>query len=315
MMSNHNRYICLDTESAQSFSRGHNELIELSVYNTDFEEIYNHRFKPATLRRWDSKIHHITPAMVKDEVKFADCRGEIQQLFDNAESIIGFAINNDIGALSREGIRGLGDKRIFELRELYWYCVGRHSGSKLYSGPGLTKCAEELGVPVIQEEVHSAGGDTKVTLNFFFTLLRRFRDAEMPAADLKADFETIASELLRRTKEEKFRYDARQASGMIHLMIDPGGVYYMKAAPGEIEADNVVASIKVGARRRALYELETLFDSRSLPMHKSMFHLKNSDIERFRNYTCEFDDRESHYRDLTELRRQMSPAPAHTLQP
>lgn len=49
-------WICLDAEFAEGV-----EMLELAIMSGDGRMIYTQRFRPATLRRWRSYPHGITP--------------------------------------------------------------------------------------------------------------------------------------------------------------------------------------------------------------------------------------------------------------
>ena len=93
-------WICLDAEFAEGV-----EMLELAIMSGDGRMIYTQRFRPATLRRWRSYPHGITPEMVENEPLFAECRQEIQSIIDAASHVIGFAVaENDLRKLRQEGI-------------------------------------------------------------------------------------------------------------------------------------------------------------------------------------------------------------------
>lgn len=308
-----NRFICFDTESAQGRCKTGfiEELIEISIMNGNGENIFYHRFKPARLSRWDTKIHHITPAMVADEPPFSTLRNGVQDIFDHAEYIIGFSLIDDFKAVGKAGITGCEKHRQVELRHLYWYCIGRHNGVPFYSGPGLSHCAEELGVEIVSDAVHTADGDTRVTLNLFFALIKMFAAGEgfgdeLPDTDSR-EFRQLVDLALRRIREAKYEYDREVARGFINVIRNEDGCYrFVPSLNGPDESvDDAVLSIQVNARRRAAYELEKKFSRRRI-LNTKNFRLTASDLEAVKCYSNEFDNQEQMYQRLLGMQRNMA---------
>ncbi len=305
-------FLCFDTESAQGRYKGVfiEELIEISVMNAAGDEVFYHRFKPTRLSRWDTSIHHITPEMVVSEPHVNSLKEEIQQLFNSTEYIVGFSLIDDFKAASKAGITGLDLKRHIELRHLYWYCIGRHNNVPFYSGPGLSYCAEELGVAVIKDAVHTANGDTRVTLNLFFELMKRFSQIEglgddIPDADT-IEFIDLVEFALRRIKEAKYEYDRTVAAGYMHITKHEDGGYRFISTTRDIDyKDGSVLTIPVNARRRAAFELEKKFAKRRI-LNTRSFRLTRTDLEKIKTYTNEFDNQEQMYQRLLGLQRNMA---------
>lgn len=305
-------FLCFDTESAQGRHKGVfiEELIEISMMNAAGDEIFYHRFKPVRLSRWDVSIHHITPAMVDKEPHVDTLRDTVQGMFDSAGYIVGFSLIDDFKAVSKAGITGLDKKRCVELRHLYWYCIGRHNGISFYSGPGLSYCAEELGVTVVKDAVHTANGDTRVTLNLFFELMKYFSRAEglgenFPDAD-SVEFIQLVELALKRIEEAKYEYDRTVAAGYMHVIEHENGGYRFIPTVQDVDyKDGSVLTIPVNARRRAAYELEKEFAKRRI-LNTRNFRLTKKDLEKIKCYTNEFDNQEQMYQRLLGLQRNMA---------
>lgn len=303
------QFLCFDTESAQGRFKGEfrEELIEIAIMNAGCREVFYHRFKPALLTKWDTSIHHITPAMVAGEPRFATLRPQVQAIFDNAEYIIGFSLIDDFKALSKAGITDADKHRIVELRHLYWYCIGRHNDVPFYSGPGLSHCAEELGVHIESSAVHTANGDTRVTLDLFFALMRRFSAGEglgeeLPPVD-STQFVALVDHALERIADAKYDYDRRMAAGYIHIVKTDDSVYRFVPSASEVrEQNDTILCIPVNARRRAMFELEKQYSRRRISGTKN-YRLTPNDITAISSYTNEFDNQEQMYQKLLNLQR------------
>ena len=304
-------FLCFDTESAQgkSNNRYTEELIELSIMNAAHQEVFYSRFKPATLSKWDTKIHHISPSMVANEPPFSQLKSRVQSLFNSARYIVGFSLIDDFKAVGNVGIVNLDKKTKVELRHLYWLCIGRHEDITFYSGPGLSACAERLGIRIDKDAVHSANGDTRVTLDLFFALLKLFASQEgidMPQADTR-EFIDVVELSLKRISEAKIDYDREMAKGFIHVIeaeSEPGCYRFVPSIDEHRENNDEIITIKVNARRRAAFELERRFE-RQRVLNSKNFKLSKTDIEEVKRYTNEFDNQEQMYQRLLGLQRAM----------
>lgn len=278
------RCVCLDCEFADG-----RELLELSVYDYDGTELYTHRFKPRTLRRWMTEPHNITPAMVAGEPLFADCVPQIQRLLSRAEYVVGFAVKeNDLPKLSAEGIQGLYDKKIIDLRDLFWLVEGRERGLDLFQGRNLAACCEDLGVE-LGEAAHSASADTVATMQCVRILLERFA-AQLPeTASGPVAFDDVARHYLTRYAEAKDIYDREQAAGYAYLLMRPDG-YMLKIRRERLPAtdERVVAEVPVADRKRAENDLRERLRNKRLG-ERDVYRLSENDIRRFRSYTNEYN--------------------------
>ncbi len=307
-----NQFLCFDTESAQGRYKGEfqEELIEISIMNADKQELFYHRFKPARLTRWSTSIHHITPSMVAQEPRFSELSGEVQDIFNRSKYIIGFSLIDDFKAIGKAGITNVDRHRRVELRHLYWYCIGRHNDTSFYSGPGLSACAEELGVEIDSSAVHTAHGDTLVTLNLFFALMKLFSEqeglgSELPGSDTP-EFVNLIELALKRINDAKYEYDRKMAAGFIHVVKhEDGGYRFVPSLSETREQGDAVFTLPVNARRRAAYELEKTF-SRKRILNTKNFRLTKTDFETIGKYANEFDNQEQMYQRLLGMQRSMT---------
>lgn len=303
-----NNFICFDTESAQGRFRGQfiEELIEISILNANKENIFYHRFKPQQLRRWSTSVHHITPTMVKDSPSVVQYRENIEQIVKSADYVIGFSLIDDFKALRKAGVKNIDEVKCIELRNLYWYCIGRHENISFYSGPGLTQCADRLNVVVDVEGVHTADGDTHVTLDLFFALMNLFHEQEKPGTTMphhdSPEFIDLIHLMLTRIDEAKYEYDRDMASGYILVVPAEGGYRFIHSKNDSRENEEPVLVLPVKARRRAAYELESMFNKKRV-LNSKIFRLNAQDLKTIEGYTNEFDDKEKMYEKLIGLQR------------
>lgn len=303
-----NKYICFDTESAQGRVNGSyiEELIEISILNGNKENIFYHRFKPNKLKRWDTSIHHITPEMLKNAPRVVDHLGEMQKIFDSAKYIIGFSLIDDFKAISKAGIKNTETMQCIELRHLYWYCIGRHENTSFYSGPGLSQCAINLNISIDENSVHTADGDTRITLELFFSLINLFAKQEGIREELPPvnshEFDLLINRMLKRIDEAKYEYDREMARGYILLVKVDESYRFIPSKDEKRDNCDPVLTLPVNARRRAAYELETMFGRKRI-LNSKLFNLNDNDIEKIRQYHNSFDGQERLYEKLIGLQR------------
>ncbi len=191
------------------------EIIELSIYSLDRNEIYHRLFKPLHYATWDASVHHITPDMVADAPRFSDELPRIQTIINDTRHVGGFAVENDISHLRHQGVTGLDSKSVIELRSWFWINYGLHNGIDLFQGVSLVSVASCLGVGFGDDGAHSASGDTRATLDAFLILFERFREANGMAAH---DFNSVVEAFNNVFEREKLEYDRTHAEGYAILM-------------------------------------------------------------------------------------------------
>ena len=281
------RCVCLDAEFVEG-----DELIELSIYSLDRTEIYHGLYRPRRYRKWDSSIHHITPEMVKDSPFFDDVRAQVQRIIDSADYIMGFALENDISHLSRQGIENLEKKQIVELRDWFWINHGQPAGMDLYQGVSLASVTEHLGVKFGEEGMHSATGDTLATLDSFLALYNRFCTARGLDA---GKFELAVQQSNDLYATEKEAYDRNHAEGYAMLIrVGEDGYALRVRREQPVSMRKVAACIRVADRKRAEVELHNLISRRPMT-GREVYRLTPKDIEKFEAYSNNFDAEDSLY--------------------
>lgn len=279
------RCVCLDCEFADG-----RELLELSVFDISGVRLYGSRFKPRSLRRWMREPHHITPSMVADSPKFAACVDEIQQLADKARYVVGFAVSeNDMPKLSQEGVRGLDDKMIGDVRDIFWLVEGCDRGLDLYQGRSLASCCSELGV-ALGADAHSAEADTRATLECFTMLLDRYAARIGGTPDNPLDFETVMQSYCKEFADAKFEYDKERASGWVCLISQPEG-YRLKIRRVQPDAgvDDVALSVAVGDRKLAENDIRNYLRNKTVPGVRDTYRLTDGDLRKLSRYSNVYD--------------------------
>lgn len=278
--------LCLDAEFASS--RDILEMLELTMIDSEGKVIYNHRFKPARIHRWNLIPHGIRPSMVAAEPSFASCRPSIQRIIDGATYLMGFALENDLRRLDAQGTRNLDDKKIIELRDWFWHIYGRNHGLDYSQDIGLARCCSELGVEIDPEQAHAAAYDTSVTLRCFHILLDTFASTHPAFVSFDDLYSTFSAEF----GEAKKAYDLEAAKGYCsifrHTRQDGEKAFRFvtgREAPDPQRPD-LIASIPVANRRKAIIDLSTMLTGNLLSSKTFNFHrLSPKTLERFKAYT------------------------------
>ena len=303
------KLLCFDAEFAD-----HQEILELSIWEASGEnwkerrQVFHQYVKPRTCRRWpgSQRVHHISPQMVADKPYFSRWRATVQKLLDEADFIVGFDIGNDIGALAQEGVTGLEEKRVVDVRDFHWMVNTLSQGVALNSRKGLQTTAEELGVPFSENLAHGADYDTRVTLDCFLRLLEQYeKSAPAPAenSDESERGERFLPRYLSDWEKTLDNYQREFARGWIFLQKWKEGCRVKALQAGPPTGADVVESIAVAARYRALDEIDRHFSRHRDSRDSRVFLLTERDIEWFRNYTNEYDGEEQLHKRMLELRQ------------
>ena len=277
-------YICLDTEFINNIS-----IIELSVFSIADRELYHRLFRPARNLKWTAPPDKlkITPEMVANEPTFREMLSEIQPMFDQARFIIGYAIDNDIKMLAKEGVKRLERIQTIEVRDLYWLVRGRSEGVDLYGVPSLLSITNSLGMAFEEGEAHFASSDTRAPLFCFHKLMEAFCAGIGLAYDPACPDEAIAA-FFRELDIARRQYLREQAHGYAYLFKTERGYKYkvsrtLPERPAEI-------CVEVADRSLADYDIMKQFARRAVPGDKGVFKLKGSDLDFFRSYTNVYDE-------------------------
>lgn len=292
------KILCLDAEFANV------EMLELSVWEISGwptgsarRQVFHQYFKPEHETRWPGaqRVNHISPEMVASKPHFSKWRPELQALFDSADLLVGFAIDNDIEKLVSSGIKGLEEKPIIDVIDFHWMLNSDPKEVSLYSRKGLDATAPALGVEFSENLAHGADYDTRVTADCFMKLTEAF-----------ACEGEEAEQLLTRYNEEwgraRYEFERDFAHGWVSLVKVNGG-YSLKVNKEEPrQSPKTEAVIEVSARRRAVNEIDSRFSKRRVMGMSGVYALKPSDIEWFKLYKNEFDSQESFHKKAYELR-------------
>lgn len=288
-MKDANSIIFIDTEFTSTTS----EILELCVVNGAGEVVYHNLFKPVRAKYWRKFPHNITKTRVRNCRSFSRCLKDIQPLFDNAELVCGFAVDNDFRHLSEGGLR-IDPAKAMEVRYLYWAL--HHDTPHVanpFNIPGLSACATEMCPGLELNAEHSAKGDTLTTFHLFCAL----KEA-LPKYDW-SDTTRAWQACFEDYREGVAEYYRKRAHGYVVFHPVEGG--YMMTMTQELGAeDEGCIIVEVADRQQALGHFRDRF-SRRLHHNEEPYALTDTDIDYIRNYTNVFDPAEwKGYKKLME---------------
>lgn len=310
--------ICLDTEFTGTVDR--NEILELSIYDGEGKEIFHQLYKPEKCKKWSftEKIHGITPEMVADKPHFKEHLPSLQKIFNAADMIVGFALENDIKMLSRSGIKGLEEERCLDVRHLYWACRGEQEEIGIFSVPNLVKCAGDCGFDWESAKAHSASADALATLLCYNVLLKEY--VEKYNVSFNGEFlddnhiKKAIKKLKKMVDEAIYRHEQESAAGFVYLF-KTGNLYNIvlrhqiftpeSIAKKQTKGQNLIACIQVEDRWHACYDIAKKFQNRQVRGSKftSCWQLKEREINFFKQYTNEFRGDSKLYKQMLDTAR------------
>lgn len=289
-------FLIFDSE----FTDNTGELLELSIFNIEGEEIYHSYFKPKKAKTWGLHPHNISPEMVADKPSFDKERAKLQKIFDGASYLVGFETTSDLDHLFEQGIKGLYHKKMIELRDLYWFARGNEDGLGLFSTPGLDKCIMVLGFSFDEHGAHSASGDTKATWELFMRLLGIVREK------LGMDAESSPEEVWNEASKHILKEKERLAHGFVTLIKD-GDAYRLagSAHSPNLKHPSYVTHIEVNDWKRAICELEFMkYANYNRTYRMGFYRLNAKEIRQFQKYTNEYDpEKADEFRRMYNIRR------------
>ncbi len=147
------------------------EILQLSIMDQDGNVLFNDYFEPEYVYEWPDAeaINGISPLMVEGKESFVSRINEIQEIFDQADELIGYNVNFDISMLRESGIRIPNVKIRDVMRDFApIYGLWDHVGG-CYRNVKLVTCAKYYGYTF---DAHDSLEDTKATLYCYQQLIK-----------------------------------------------------------------------------------------------------------------------------------------------
>lgn len=164
--------IILDTETT-GLNQSCDEILQLSIIDDNSTILFNEYFKPKSKENWTDaeRIHKISPSDVKDCKEIDSYRHDLQSIFNEADTIIGYNINFDLGFIKNAGFKINKDANIIDVMEVFSPIYGEWNDYfQSYTWQKLTVCADYYGYKW-EEAAHNALADCKATL-FCYQMLK-----------------------------------------------------------------------------------------------------------------------------------------------
>lgn len=160
--------ICLDTETTGLFPYGKDadEILTLSIIRRDGTVLFDEAFCPAHKTSWEgaSRVNGIYPADVAGLPPIADAVPVLQEIFSDAEEVIGYNVEFDLAFLAAIGVVPREDALITDTMREYAYAIGEwddyHADYKWYR---LTVAARHIGYKW-RSRAHTSLADAYATL-------------------------------------------------------------------------------------------------------------------------------------------------------
>ncbi len=146
------------------------EVLQISILDGNGKTLYSSFIKPIHHKEWPNaqKINGISPEMVNDAPTLRQAKKEIQELFDNAQLVVGYNVSFDIGFVKAAGITVPDKHRQFDvMRDFTSYRSG--IGDSFFPGNyKLKECADYFGYSY---NPHNANEDAKAALFCFNSMI------------------------------------------------------------------------------------------------------------------------------------------------
>ncbi len=163
-----NKNIVVDVETT-GLDKTEDEILQVCIINDQGTILFYEYVKPVRKTVWEEaeKINHLTYDMLKDGHEFSYYRDKIQQIIDDAEMVIGYNTQFDIGFLEQAGIRTGHLKQADVMRD-FAFIYGEWSDKySCYKFKPLGFCASYYQHEWEGRRAHDALADCMATLHSY----------------------------------------------------------------------------------------------------------------------------------------------------
>lgn len=277
-------FISLDAEFADG-----KRMLELSICDNLGHPVYNQRFKPEGLKEWGPVPHNIRPIDVKNKPRFNICSHEIQRIIDKADFILGFALENDIRMLKKEGIMIPEDKKIIELRDWFWILYGKDNGLDYSDRISNESIADTLLVETDPNRLHSSLYDAQITLQSFSRVLKNLQNINIKTTSLDEAYKLFIP-VFNKSKDE---YDREHTGGYCFIQ-DLGSRYKVRfnVLPPEND-ESIIACIEVANRKKAMLDISRMLLGKNFGGNFFVDRISPNKLARFKSYRNVFYSEDS----------------------
>ena len=191
------KIIVFDTETTGLNPYGNDEILQLAIINGNGGELFSSYIKPDLRKTWAkaAEVNGITPRMVKDSPHFEDVEEQVQEIFNNADLIVGYNVEFDLRFIEASGIKLKKKVNIFDvMRE---YAVVRGVQDNYYGDYKWCKLEQCARAYKYKFNAHDALEDAKATLHCYKSLLSDERYTDI-IAENKREKERVLAEIAHK---------------------------------------------------------------------------------------------------------------------
>ena len=163
------KIIVFDTETT-GLSSVNDEILQLSIIDGEKNILLNNYYKPSHTDSWDDaySVNKISKEMVADKPFITEDIDKIQQIFDDADILIGYNIDFDISFLKEIGIQFKENIEHYDVMKVFAEIYGVWNTEKQgYKWQKLTLCAYYYNFDWTKYPAHNSLGDCFATLHCY----------------------------------------------------------------------------------------------------------------------------------------------------
>lgn len=305
-MSSSSSVIFLDAEMTSNDDVG--ELLELSIIDAEGHILFNHLFRPTTVRWWRTDIHHITRSMVRHERPVVHYRQRLDKILAGARYVVGCGLHNDLAQLLKSGLAPVPPERCIELQQWFWL-LHDQSDRTAYQETSLARIAETYGLSVSDSDAHRSLYDTRLTLAAFRALAADTVARRLVPDDIADHPDLLAGAFQALHSDAHRLFWQNHARGFMELRPALHGSFtaIFRATPPSPEllaANPSRIFLPLSDRFSAQWQLAQEFHPRVLSSSIQISRIPRSRIPRLKSFNLPFDyDRSiSAYNNLRHLR-------------
>ena len=205
------KIICLDSETT-GFSVGEDEILQLSIIDGNYRTLFNAYIRPEKITEWPEAqaVNHIAPEMVTDKPSIQHWRARLNEIFSQAEVIVGYNLPFDLSFLRAAGVNVDHDsKQYIDVMRDFAPIYGEYSQHyNSFKWQKLCTCAAYYGHQP-EGNFHDSLEDAKATLFCFY---------EVEKSQLKQVTEVVFSAGPSRDKEAIWNHGILESPGVDYMM-------------------------------------------------------------------------------------------------
>lgn len=174
------KIICIDSETT-GFYPGDDEILQLSIIDGDYRTLFNEYIRPGQKAEWPEaeKVNQISPEMIADKPTIQHWLPQLNEIFSQAEVIVGYNLPFDLGFLRAAGVNVDNDsKQYIDVMRDFAPIYGEYSEhTDSYKWQKLSTCAAYYGYQP-DGTFHDSLEDTRATLFCHYSMQSQQQEME-----------------------------------------------------------------------------------------------------------------------------------------